>query len=73
MVVRHDSLQIELEGGCDRDGGEALLQHFEDLEIVAHHEIGLARQEQLRGIDLRAAHLERDVESGFLVDPGALA
>jgi hypothetical protein len=70
--VRHDPLQIELEGGRDRDDGVALLQHFEDLEVIAHHEVGLAGQKQLRGIDLRAAHLERDIEPGFLIEPGRL-
>ena len=72
MIVGHDSLQIELERRRDGDDREALLQHLEDLEIVAHHEVGLAGQQELHAVDLRAAHLERDIEPSLLVKPGRL-
>ena len=72
VVVGHDALQIELERGPDGDDRQPLFEHLEDLEIVAHHEVGLAGEQQLRAVDLGTAHLERDVEPGLLVKPGRL-
>jgi hypothetical protein len=49
-----------------------LLQHFQDLQVVAHHEVGLASEQELRAVDLRTAHLERDIEPRLLVEPRCL-
>ena len=52
--------------------GKPLLQRLEHLEIVAHHHVGLAGEQELHAVHLRAAHLDGDVEPGLFVEPGRL-
>ncbi len=72
VVVRHHALQVVLERCRDGGDGKALLQRFQHLEVVAHHHIGLAGEEELHAVDLRAAHPDGDVEPGLLIEPGRL-
>ena len=57
---------------ADRHDRQPLLERLEHLEIVTHHEVGLAGKQQLHAVDLRPAHLDGDVEPGLLVEPGRL-
>ncbi len=68
----HHALQVELERGADRDQGKALLQRLEHLEVVAHHHVGFAGEQELHAVHLGTAHLDGDVEPGLLVEAGRL-
>jgi hypothetical protein len=65
--VRHHSLQIELKRRPDRNDRQSLLQHLQDLQVVAHHEVGFPGEQQLHAVDLGTAHLESDVEAGLFI------
>ncbi len=64
----HQALQIVLEGRADRCHRQALLDRLEHLNVVAHQDVGLTRDEQLHAVDLRAAHLDGDVEALLLIE-----
>lgn len=68
--MRHDTLEIELKRRADRDDGQPVLDRRERLQIVSHHHIGIAAGEELQAVDLRATHLEVDVETGLFVESG---
>ena len=70
--MRHDALKVFLERRRDGDDRQALGDRVQHLEIVAHHHVGFAGEQKLQAVDLRAAHLDGDVEAGLLVNPGGL-
>jgi hypothetical protein len=63
-------LQIELIDSADRDRRQSLLETVQHLDVVADDDVGVAAAQQLHPVDLRSAHLDVDVEPGFLVEPG---
>ena len=52
--------------------GMPLRDRVQHLEVVAHHDVGFAGEQQLQAVHLRAAHLDRDVEAGLLVEARGL-
>ncbi len=63
----HDG-RILLEGRADGRDRQALLERRERLQVVAHRDVELVRDEQLQRIDLRAAHADGDVEPVAPID-----
>jgi hypothetical protein len=71
--MSHHALKVFLERRRDGDDRQALGEGIEHLKVVAHHHVGLAAKQKLHGVDLRAAHLDRHVEAGLLVEARGLS
>jgi hypothetical protein len=59
-----------LERRADGDDGQALRYPVEDLKVIAHHDVGFAAEQKLHAVNLRSAHLDRDIEPGLIVKAG---
>jgi hypothetical protein len=68
--MRDHALRLHLEHGRDCGQGHAILDGRQGLEVLAHDEVGLAGGDDLDRVDLRAAHLDGDVQAVLLVDAG---
>ena len=62
-----DDDRVLLEEGADAHRLNALLPGLVVLDVKAHEDVHLTRSEQLQAVDLRAAHLDGDIEAVLFV------
>ena len=70
VLVRDQHLRVFLERRCHGHHRHACVTGDQHGKVGAHHAVGLTGGHHLQAVELRAAHLDGDIEAVFLVQAG---